>query len=180
MRNIRGKSGFTLVEILIVVIILGILAAIVIPQFTNASEDARKSSLTSQLQTLRSQIELYKLQHRDQYPTDTGAVNGAWDWSLMTTVTDENGDAYVANTSTTGPFGPYLQSEPKNSLSGKSGMVASDQADLAFKADVAFGDDGGWVITTTGKVYASNKAGTKVYDESQPNAEENTAAAAAD
>jgi prepilin-type N-terminal cleavage/methylation domain-containing protein len=41
------KSGFTLVEILIVVIILGILAAIVIPQFTNASEDARRNSMTS-------------------------------------------------------------------------------------------------------------------------------------
>ena len=63
------KAGFTLVEILIVVIILGILAAIVIPQFTSASQDARKNSLTSQLQTLRSQIELYKLQHLDQLPS---------------------------------------------------------------------------------------------------------------
>jgi len=65
---VRKSKAFTLVEILIVVIILGILAAIVIPQFTNASQDARKSSLVSQLQTLRSQIELFKLQHGDTLP----------------------------------------------------------------------------------------------------------------
>src|SRR5439155_7417651 len=61
-RTVR-KGGFTLVEILIVVIIVGILPAIVIPQFTSASQDVRKNSRVSQLQTLRSQIELYKLQH---------------------------------------------------------------------------------------------------------------------
>ena len=82
------SKGFTLVEILIVVIILGILAAIVIPQFTNASEDARKSSLTSQLQTIRSQVELYKLQHRDRYPTSDGEVDSAWDWGMLTKQSD--------------------------------------------------------------------------------------------
>ena len=70
MQRIRtNNKGFTLVEILIVVIILGILAAIVIPQFSNASTDAKKNSLTSQLQTMRSQMELYKLQHNDKCPT---------------------------------------------------------------------------------------------------------------
>src|SRR5438067_6245171 len=70
----RARRGFTLVEILIVVIILGILAAIVIPQFTNASQDARKNSLTSQLQTIRSQVELYKLQHQDKLPVMASAT----------------------------------------------------------------------------------------------------------
>src|SRR5882724_8932128 len=83
------KTGFTLVEILIVVIILGILAAIVIPQFTNASQDARESALLSQLQTLRSQIELYKLQHFDKLPDLVTS------WNPMTTKTDANGNASV-------------------------------------------------------------------------------------
>ncbi|MEL7087296.1 MAG: prepilin-type N-terminal cleavage/methylation domain-containing protein, partial [Planctomycetota bacterium] len=60
-RTLKAK-GFTLVEILIVVVILGILAAIVIPQFTSASESAKASSLVTQLQSLRSQLELYQLE----------------------------------------------------------------------------------------------------------------------
>ena len=46
------KRAFTLIEILIVVVILCILAAIVIPQFTDASQQASNSSLQSQLQTI--------------------------------------------------------------------------------------------------------------------------------
>src|SRR5439155_12344321 len=67
-RTVR-KGGFTLVEILIVVIILGILAAIVIPQFTSASQDARKNSLRSKIQILWTHLALYKLQHLDQLPS---------------------------------------------------------------------------------------------------------------
>ena len=69
VRNRGRNRAFTLVEILIVVVILGILAAIVIPQFTSASESAKSSSLVSQLQTLRSQFELYQIQHNGDYPT---------------------------------------------------------------------------------------------------------------
>ncbi len=59
----RMRRAFTLIEILIVVVILGILAAIVIPQFTDASQEAMESSLLTQLQTIRSQIELHNVQN---------------------------------------------------------------------------------------------------------------------
>src|SRR5687768_16346948 len=85
MRMYRGnkKTGFSVVDILIVVIILGILAADAIPQFTIASTEARWSSTASLLQTLRSQIELYKLQHGDALPdliagTDNNGNSGNW------------------------------------------------------------------------------------------------------
>lgn len=68
----RVQKGFTLVEILIVVVILGILAAVVIPQFTNASTEAKENSLKSDLRTMRSQIELYKIRNNDTPPSALG------------------------------------------------------------------------------------------------------------
>ena len=62
-KSARSCQAFTLIEILIVVVILGILAAIVIPQFTDASQEAMASNLQSQLQTIRSQVELHNVQN---------------------------------------------------------------------------------------------------------------------
>ena len=168
--GLARRKGFTLVEILIVVIILGILAAIVIPQFTNASEDARKSSLTSQLQTVRSQVELYKLQHRDQYPTDlkTLASGAVWDWEQMTTRTDEDGDPWTGALGQVGPFGPYLQAPPKNPLTGHTAMKVITGELEAGEAHPF--TTHGWVITGTGKIFTSTKDGLKVYDEGNPSA----------
>jgi general secretion pathway protein G len=104
----KAKSGFTLVEILIVVVILGILAAIVIPQFTGASTQAKLSSLVSDLQSMRSQIQLYKLEHNDQYP---GAVGNATFEQCMTGLTTVGGDVW---TGTGTSYGKYMQKLPTN------------------------------------------------------------------
>ena len=109
------KRGFTLVEILIVVIILGILAAIVIPQFTNASTQAKNNSVASTLQTIRSQIELFKIQHNDTPPQTDGMA----DFANMLTKSDTTETNVAAPTGTS--FGPYLQQEPLNPVMGKTG-----------------------------------------------------------
>jgi general secretion pathway protein G len=80
MRTRRSKA-FTLVEILIVVVILGILAAIVVPQFTSASQQAQAGNVATQLQTIRSQIELYRVRNNGAYPPSLvagGAGATAW------------------------------------------------------------------------------------------------------
>ena len=120
MKAIRRNKGFTLIEILIVVIILGILAAIVIPQFSNASTSAKTSAVTSTAQSLRQQVALYKLQHNDNLPPV------ATFWTLMTTQTDSTGAAYAAG-APDGPFGPYMQSIPANSLNQSTVVFDSNQ-----------------------------------------------------
>ena len=161
------KRGFTLVEILIVVIILGILAAIVIPQFTNASKDARRSSMTSQLQTLRSQIELFKLQHRDKLPGFAASgefATSAEFWRHLTTKTDADGVASTANTA----FGPYLQSPSKNGLitdpAAQTTVVNGVMPGHTLGANMAYVYDYGSVATPgSGKIWAIEQTGATAF-----------------
>lgn len=106
----KKRNGFTLVEILIVVVILGILAAIVIPQFSDASTEAKNSSLSSNLQTVRSQIELYKIQHNGNLPgAGTATLTEA-----LTKYTTVAGALAAVQAPATNVYGPYLQAVPKN------------------------------------------------------------------
>ena len=133
----KAKKGFTLVEILIVVVILGILAAIVIPQFTSASTEAKEAALVSNLQAMRSQIELYKIQHNDELPgvQQGGATcTGADFETAMTTNTDQDG---VAG----GRFGPYMQKIPVNPFSTAAAGENSVGTGVAEKDPAAVGDN---------------------------------------
>lgn len=129
----KARSGFTLVEILIVVVILGILAAIVIPQFTDASTEAKTSSLMTDLQTMRSQIELYKIQHNDDLP-GSGSASFI---EAMTGTTDIHGTA-------SGSYGPYVQQIPTNQFNDKKDITKANTT-----PDTAPDPDTGWFFNTT-------------------------------
>ena len=139
----KAKSGFTLVEILIVVVILGILAAIVIPQFTEASTEAKTSSLVSDLQTMRSQIELYKIQHNDTLP-GAGTASFTESMTMYTTVLGALADPQAPGD---GVYGPYMQKIPTNQFNNLS-TVRIDGAAAGAATD-------GWRFdSTTGTFHA--------------------------
>ncbi|HUS91849.1 MAG TPA: prepilin-type N-terminal cleavage/methylation domain-containing protein [Phycisphaerae bacterium] len=119
----RPRTGFTLVEILIVVIILGILAVIVLPEFSNASATARAAMLQDDLRLMRSQLIVFKAQHLGiaaGYPN--GDPTQAPTESALTAhlTLASAADGRTAELGTPGfRFGPYLREIPENPINGK-------------------------------------------------------------
>ncbi len=151
------RSGFTLIEVLIVVVIMAVLAATVIPQFSNSAKDAKEGALKFNIHTLRSQIELYKTHHLGAYPTDETTIT-----NQLTKYTDVNGGVSPVATSTH-VYGPYLQQQlPVNPFSGSSAVIAAS-ASGAISATAGTG--GGYQYRkATGEIfidhtdYANNPA----------------------
>ncbi len=161
MLRLRFK-GFTLIEILIVLILLGLLAAIMLPQFSNAGQTDGSSAIKNSLRTIRDQIKLYKLQHGDSLPD---LVQG---WDCLTQVSrfeDQN-------------YGPYFEKIPVNPLNGGSkvsdssqdltgitspktltGAIASPGAGVGYLYDYQ-GGKGSGLIFATGDLEGSSIAGT--------------------
>jgi prepilin-type N-terminal cleavage/methylation domain-containing protein len=147
------RAGFTLVELLIIVSILGILAAIVVPRFSNATAEARAASQADQLRQTRTVIQLYGIQHGDQFPALSGA-----DWTDLT----------QAKVNTAGTMcGPYLTQAPRNPLNNYSdvAVVAVDQN----WGDPVVGVNIGYVFNANnGMIWATNTAGNMIYNEDNP------------
>ena len=70
----KGEKGFTLIELMIVVAIIGILAAIAIPRFADMLEKAREGSTKGNLGTIKSAITIYYGDREGVWPGDVGAI----------------------------------------------------------------------------------------------------------
>lgn len=112
------KKGFSFVELMIVVAVLGILAAIVVPQFQSHATQAKEAAAKSNLRVLRSGIELYTAQHNSippGYPNgDIAAAPSALTFVNQLTQAS-NASGQTAPVGTAGyNLGPYIRSFPEN------------------------------------------------------------------
>ena len=160
LRRPSGR-GFTLIEILIVVVILGIISSIVIPQFSNATHESREATLRDCLRYLRTQVTIFKAQHRDVSPgypggNSSGAADSGTFVQQMTMCSDENCNLNATPTSTC-KYGPYLSAMPANPIStytgiwvvSGAGMPAPDQSQPY-----------GWIYNPTTQTIVANLTGS--------------------
>jgi general secretion pathway protein G len=139
MRDARRRSAFTLIELMIVIVILGILAAIVIPQVAGASQEALKSALKRQLMTIDDLIELYRVNNSGTLPTSDVAspFGAAGGWGVLVSA-------------------GYLLEAPFNGYTG--GTVVGVGTTREAAAAAVQGTGVGWQYVVTGSrldVYAS-------------------------
>ncbi|MHC4355418.1 MAG: prepilin-type N-terminal cleavage/methylation domain-containing protein [Planctomycetota bacterium] len=166
----KKSRGFTLVEILIVVVLLGVLAAVVIPLIAHGALSARESALAADLQMLRRYVLMYRSQHLEVAPgypngDKTQAPSAVAFFDQMTMSSNSKGQ--TAPVGTPGfNRGPYLMKMPVNPLNNKDTLeVLADGA--AFPAN---GDNShGWVYkAATAEVRAdcsaANSGGKLYYD----------------
>jgi len=69
---IPGRNGFTLIELMVVIIILGVLAGLVLPRFMGRTEEAKRTKAKLQIENLESALKLYKLDNGSYPSTQQG------------------------------------------------------------------------------------------------------------
>jgi competence protein ComGC len=145
--KIMRKNGFTIVELMVIVMIFGILAVMFVPKLSYTRQHNPSSALNTNLQKVRAQIELYKFHHKGDLPAFKGESPAQF-LRRMTTQTDVKGKSGTE-------FGPYLDSIPANPANGKH--------TVRIDGDAAGTNTHGWRFdTTTGDFQADDSVANAV------------------
>lgn len=133
MNCVSRRGAFTLIELLIVVAIIGILAAIAVPNFLNAQMRAKVSRVQGDFQALATALEMYKIDY-GRYISRNNNISWPWRFRPLTTPT-----AYISNGRWPDPFAPegYLtpDGDPINYCYESNGWPGNSDYFLTKKCD---------------------------------------------
>ena len=142
------RSGFSLLEVVIVVAIIAILAAIGIPRMSRGSRGAGDSALRANLSVLRNAVDLFSAEHQGNYPTAANVANQLIQYSNTSGSPQESKDD-------THIYGPYLRSVPPLPVGARKGGTQIAAADA---------NDVGWIYNQTTGAVTSNTTATEKDD----------------
>ena len=140
----KRALGFTLLEILIVVVLMAILASVIIPQWSGTTERASENTARFNVGELRNLVQVYKSQHNGQYPATL---------ELLTVKTNRNGTPDSGD----GPLvcGPYIVNIPDNPLVDVSYAYVVKAPSANPPSDAESG--AGWLYdSNTGEVWINH------------------------
>ena len=123
-KSLQGSAGFTLVELIVVIAVLGILAGIAIPRLTGVRDKADKASVKSDLRNVQSAMEMY-FAEEGKYPT-------ASDFSTL--ISENNLGQYISNM---GNLTDYTTTESTVNVTEGGYTVSVDKSD--FKVTISTG-----------------------------------------
>lgn len=157
----REPKAFTLVEILVVVVLLGIMAAIVIPKVSGWTNSAKDSALATDLKMLRRYILVYKAQHLEVAPgyPDGDTTQSPTEQAFVDQITtSSNSRGQTAAVGTPGfERGPYLAKIPVNPFNDKTSIqMLVDGDDFPAAAD----DSHGWIYKAATSEIRPDNTGT--------------------
>ncbi len=126
----KTQSGFTLIELMVVLVILGIIMGLVVPNVVGRGDEARVTAAETDIRTIKQSLEMYRL-HNSHYPsTDQG----------LEALSDEpSGSPEPKNWR-----GPYLNSTPKDPWENPYGYIndGSEPTIISYGADGSEGGEG--------------------------------------
>lgn len=153
------KAGFSLIEILIGLAILGVLVGMAVPLFVETIEDAASTALEQQLQRVRTAVDFYSFQHEQNNPGED-FVTGTWSANTfaeqLILASDIAGDTAAAGT-VGFPYGPYLtDGMPRNPINDLTSVTLVAPGGSFSTPD----DTTGWVYWADSGQFRANTSGT--------------------